>query len=85
MARPKQGTGKTTDFRGELDYLRGKPEFAQQYADAIARVKQIYSETENIGKTAERLGIGKRTLERAMSDIPELQSAINDVRVAFGR
>lgn len=85
MARPHNGTGKTTDFRGELDYLRGKPEFATQYQEAIGRVKQIYAETANIGTTAERLGIGKRTLERAMLDIPELQTAINDVRVAFGR
>lgn len=88
MPRPMSTlTGKITDLRSELDYLRGHPEIVTDedpkvtaYSATIQKVKGIYAAEGSIKKTAARLGVGKRTLERAMNVHAELARAIDDVR-----
>ncbi len=91
MPRPMNTvTGKVTDLRTELDYLREHPEIKSEdpevsaYQAAIARVKGIYASERSIKKTAKVLKIGKRTLERAMVAHEALSVAISEVR-ACGR
>lgn len=84
MPRPKSShTGKVTEFRTALDYLRqNNPE---KFGELIEKVKAIYKTTGSIKATAGQLGVGKRTLERAMGDIAELRSAIDGARAIMGR
>ncbi len=93
MPRPMNTpTGKVTDTRAELDYLREHPEIMSPdhpersvYQEVIDRVKAIYATEGSIKRTAKKLKIGKRTLERAMKDHPDLSNAIDSVRAMFGR
>lgn len=86
MPRPKDcTTGKVTGFRSELDYLRTHPETIYTLKEACERVAAVYLDKGSIAKTAKGLGVGKRTLERAMRDIPELASEIETARVRMGR
>lgn len=85
-------TGKVTDVRAELDYLREHPEVMSKehpeitaYNAAVDRIKAIYAMEGTIKKAAKRLRIGKRTLERAMRDHPDVGRAIDAVRAACGR
>lgn len=83
MARPQHGTGKTTDWREDLNaFRRNDPE---KFAAMVAEAKQFYETKGSVAETAKALKIGKRTFERAMSDIPELRSAIDSARVSYGR
>lgn len=83
MAKPKKGSGKTSEWREDLNSFRRTD--LTKFAAEVERVKQIYIRCGNVGQTAKELDIGKRTLERAMGDVPELQSAIDSARVMMGR
>ena len=93
MPRPKDKvTGKVTDFRTELDYLRSHPEVKSAedpevsgFDALLTKVKTIYKRTGSIAKTASALKVGKRTLERAIRDVAELSRAIESARVTMGR
>jgi predicted DNA-binding transcriptional regulator YafY len=79
MPRPKAtNTGKVTEIRETLNvYRRMDP---VRFKSEIARISNLYASTGSIRATAERLNIGKRTLERMMVDVPELGQAINSLR-----
>ncbi len=84
MPRPKKSSvGKVTDFRTDLDSFRRHDE--KRFKEEIDRVRSIYMTTGSIKATAKKLEIGKRTLERAMSNITELADAIESARVLMGR
>lgn len=86
MPRPSDcATGKVTGFRAELDYLRTHPETVYTLGEACKRVAALYLETGSIKATAKGLGVGKRTLERAIRDVPELATEIETARVRMGR
>ena len=84
MPRPKKASsGKVSEFRADLDSLKRRDR--EGFATEVERVKAIYETTGSIKATAKQLGVGKRTLERAMVDVPELGRAINSARVLMGR
>lgn len=84
MPRPKNSaTGKVTEFRTGLDYLRRVDQ--DGLATEVGRVQGLYLELGSIKALAKELAVGKRTLERAIRDVPELRKAINDARVRMGR
>lgn len=84
MSRPMaSATGKVTEFRNRLDYLRRENQ--ELLTEEVSRVAGLYVEHGSIKRTAKALDIGKRTLERAIRDIPELSGAIESARVRMGR
>lgn len=83
MPSPQHGTGKTSEWREDLNYLRRHD--PGKYQEEIDRVKQIYARKQTVRDTADALKVGKRTFERAMLDFPELRKAIDSVRAGLGR
>lgn len=83
MTRPNKGSGKTTEWREDLNALRRLDKGA--FEAKIEQVKQLYQEHGSVGRVVVALGIGKRTFERAMLDIPELKRAVDSARTMFGR
>ncbi len=79
VPKPKAGTGQTSGFRSALAH----PD-ALVRAAFVAQVAAAYGEDQDLGKTAERFGTSRRTLERAMADFQELGQAIQDVRNRIG-
>lgn len=83
MPRPKEASGKTSVFREDLNSWRRND--APRFVQEIARIKQLYILRGSVELVAKDLDIGKRTFDRAMNDIPELQSAIKEARQSMGR
>lgn len=84
MPRPMgTHTGKVTELRENLNVFRRSD--VQRFEAEVQRIKSVYAVHGSIKATAAELKIGKRTLERAMRDIPELNEAIESVRVLSGR
>ncbi len=84
MPRPKKSSvGKVTDFRTDLDSFRRNDK--ERFLAEVDRVRSIYMTTGSIKATAKKLDIGKRTLERALSNVSELAEAIDSARVLMGR
>lgn len=76
MPAPTQGSGQTSDLRARLRV----PETAQ---DTIDLIVLAYGETRHMGQVAERMGVTRRTLERAIKDFPDLKSALDKTREAL--
>lgn len=53
---------------------------AESRAAAVAEIVEVYRRKGSIEATAEALGIGRRTLDRWINQIPELASGIVDAR-----
>ncbi len=84
MPRPfRPANGKVSEFRADLESLRRRDK--EGFESEVERVKRIYQTTGSIKATAGQLRIGKRTLERAMLDVPELSKAIDNARILMGR
>jgi hypothetical protein len=84
MPKPLNGSGRSTAWREDLNTFR-RLEDRVQFAARVLQVKQLYALLGSVGATSRPLGIGKRTLERAMVEVPELGAAIDDVRTGAGR
>lgn len=71
---------------GEISGLRASLKHVdpQVRTDFIAQVAAAYAETQDLGRTAERFGAKRRTLERAIRGDQDLAAAIQKVRDGLG-
>lgn len=54
----------------------------ETYQAALEAIDQAYQIEGDIGRTAAKLGVSKRTLERMMRDYPEVGTVIERTRAA---
>ena len=73
-------TEEKAEHPGAMTSLGLRLSVAQTCGEAIEEVVRSYRETKSMAKTAEALGVGKRTLERWIDRTPELKRRIDAAR-----